>query len=89
MIKKDYHLGYYFFLISILLLGVFLIWQLSPNKNLQFLTFIALSIIYAVVGIVHHLLDHDLVGKIVIEYILIAILGIAAAFFMFRGGFGI
>lgn len=89
MIKKDYHLGYYFFLTTVLLIGFLLIWRLSPDKNLQFLVFIILSIVYATVGILHHLIDHDLVGKIVIEYILIALLGIAAAFFIFKGGFGI
>jgi hypothetical protein len=89
MIKNDYHLGYYFFLITILLIGLIITWQLAPNKDLQFLSFVILSMIYATIGIIHHFIDHDLVGKIVIEYILIAILGIAAAFFIFKGGFGI
>ena len=89
MMKKDYHFGYYFFLITILSLGLLLTWRLSPNKDLQMLSFIVLSITYASIGIIHHLIDHDLVGKIVIEYVLIAMLGIAAAFFIFKGGFGI
>lgn len=89
MTKKDYHLGYYFFLITILALGIIAVWLLAPNKDLQMIAFIALSIIYALIGIIHHLIDHDLVGKIVIEYILIAVLGIAAALFIFKGGFGI
>lgn len=87
--KKDYHIGYYFFLISVLLLGLLVTWKLAPDKNLQMLSFMALSVIYAGIGIVHHLLTHDLVSKIVIEYILVALLGIAAAFFIFKGGFGI
>ena len=89
MTIKDYHLGYYFFLITVLVLGIFAVWRLSPNKDLQMIAFILLSIVYALIGIIHHLLDHDLVGKIVIEYILIAVLGIAAALFIFKGGFGI
>lgn len=87
--KINHHYGYYFFLITILGLGLLLTWRLSPNKDLQMLSFVALSIVYAVIGIVHHLIDHDLVVKIVIEYILIAALGVAAAFFIFKGGFGI
>lgn len=89
MIKKDYHFGYYFFLITILTVGVLLIIRLSPEKNLQMLFLVGLSIIYALVGIIHHLLNHDLVGKIVVEYVLVALLGVAAAFFIFKGGFGI
>ncbi len=49
---------------------------------------VGMSTAYLVFGIVHHLLNHDLVAKIVIEYVLIAMLGIAAALFIFRGGFG-
>ena len=89
MIKKDRHLAYYFILISILVIGLFVTWRLAPNKDLQMLSFIILSILYATIGILHHLIDHDLVEKIVIEYVLIAALGIAAAFFIFKGGFGI
>ena len=89
MMKKDYHLGYYLFLITVLIIGLIVTWQLSSDKNLQMLSFITLSVVYAAVGIFHHLLNHDLVGKIVVEYILVALLGIAAAFFIFKGGFGI
>jgi len=87
--KLKHHLGYYSFLITFLVIGLIITWILSPNKDLQMISFIALSIGYAGIGIIHHLLDHDLVGKIMIEYILVATLGIAAAFFIFKGGFGI
>lgn len=87
MIKK-HHFAYYFFLLTVLFIGVLVIWALSPNKNLQMTAFVALSGIYVLIGIIHHLLEHDLVGKIVVEYILVALLGIAAAFFIFKGGFG-
>ena len=83
------HFGYYFFLITILGLGLLVVLMLNPNRNLQMLTVIGISIIYAVIGILHHLINHDLVGKIVVEYVLIAMLGIATAFFILRGGFGI
>ena len=89
MKKKDYHLGYYFLLLTILIVGLIITWSLGPNKTYQFLSIVTLSIIYVIVGVIHHLLDHDLVGKIVIEYFLVALLGIAAAFFMFKGGIGI
>ena len=87
--KKNNHFGYYIFLLTVLILGLFIIWQLSPRRDLQMLCLVLLSIGYAIIGICHHLINHDLVGKIVIEYVLVALLGIAAAFFIFKGGFGI
>lgn len=86
--KKDKHLIYYIFLTLFFALGLILIWSFGPNKMLQMISLIFLSISYAAIGIIHHLLNHDLVGKIVIEYALVAVLGIAAAFFIFQGGFG-
>lgn len=82
------HLLYYLALLGILAFGLFLIIFSSPNRTLQMIFLIGLSICYVLVGIVHHLVNHDLVGRIVVEYILIAMLGITAAFFIFRGGFG-
>ena len=88
MTKIKEHLFYYLALIGILLGGFLLIFFSSPNRNLQMIFLIGASICYALLGIVHHLINHDLVGKIVVEYILVAVLGIAAAFFIFKGGFG-
>ena len=87
--KIHNHFGYYSFLITILALGLIFLLILNPNRNLQMLTVIGISVVYAAIGILHHLINHDLVGKIVIEYVLVATLGIATAFFIFRGGFGI
>jgi len=87
--KKQNHLLYYLLLIGILTTGMFLILALSPNKNLQMITLVGISISYVLLGVVHHLINHDLVLKIVIEYILIAALGVAVTFFIFKGGFGI
>lgn len=89
MSQKENHFAYYFFLITILIIGLIFIWMLGPNKDYQFLALVVLSVGYSAIGIFHHLLNHDLVGKIVIEYVLVALLGIAASFFIFRGGFGI
>jgi hypothetical protein len=89
MSTRDYHFGYYFFLITVLVMGLFVTWRLGPDKGMQTLAFTIMSIIYAIVGIGHHLKNHDLVGKIMIEYMLVAMLGIAASFFIFKGGFGI
>lgn len=86
--KNSDHLLYYASLIGILALGLILIYSSSPDRNMQMLIVISMGISYTILGIVHHLLNHDLATKIVVEYILIAMLGIAISFFIFKGGFG-
>ena len=86
--KNPDHLLYYVSLIGILVLGFILVYSSYPDKNRQMLIVIGMSISYTVLGIVHHLLNHDLATKIVIEYVLIAMLGVAVSFFIFKGGFG-
>lgn len=86
--KNSDHLLYYVSLIGILVLGLILVYSSSPDKNRQMLIVIGMSTSYTVLGIAHHLLNHDLATKIVVEYVLIAILGIAISFFIFKGGFG-
>lgn len=82
------HLTYYFFLTAVLIAGLILIAAVSGDRQSQMLIVLGFGFSYAVIGISHHLINHDLVAKIVIEYVLIAALGIAAAFFIFKGGFG-
>lgn len=86
--KREKHLKYYLSLIGVIVLGLVFIVVFSPNRNLQMLSLAGLSFAYVLLGIVHHLVNHDLVLKIVVEYILIAGLGLAVTFFVFRGGFG-
>lgn len=85
--KKNHNL-YYLSLLSVLFSGIVLVIIFSGDSILQMLTVVGVAFSYVILGIVHHLIDHDLVLKIVVEYILIAALGIAAALFVFRGGFG-
>lgn len=83
------HLLYYSLLVLALFSGLILIYSFSSNKQIQMLIVVGLSFLYLLIGIIHHLINHDLVAKIVIEYVLIAALGIAVAFFVFKGGFGV
>mgnify|MGYP001586351735 CR=1 FL=1 len=83
------HFLYYSLLVLALFGGLILVYSFSQNKQIQMLIVVGLSFLYLLIGIMHHLINHDLVAKIVIEYVLIASLGIAVAFFIFKGGFGI
>ena len=83
------HILYYISLAAILFLGLFLILSLGPNKQLQMTVFVILSIFYVIWGLLHHFINHELTTKLVVEYILIASLGIAIMLFLLKGGYGI
>jgi len=84
--KGKNHIGYYIFLLLILGFGFFMALFASPNKQLQMIVVVITTFFYIVWGILHHLLNHDLSVKIVVEYILIGSLGLSAVFFLLKGG---
>ena len=89
MKRSDSHLSYYTSLGGVFLAGILLILHFAPDRNLQFVSVAAMGLAYVLLGIFHHILSHDLVLKIVVEYILIATLGVTLVYFVLRGGFGI
>ena len=83
MISKLYkHSGYYLSLIAILTLGFLLAYTNHSNRSFQIGVVIATTFFYVLWGIIHHLLNHDLNAKIVIEYILIGAFGLTVIFFL-------
>ncbi len=87
--KINEHILYYISLTAIFALGAFLIYSVSSNKQLQMLIFVLMAFFYVVWGVLHHFINHEITSKIVVEYILIATLGVAIMFFLLKGGFGI
>lgn len=87
--KINEHILYYISLIIIFAVGAFLISLVSPNKQLQMGIFLLIAVFYVIWGILHHFINHEISKKIVVEYILIATLGVAIMFFLLKGGFGI
>ena len=87
--RSNRHIEYYLSLVAILALGMFLVIIVSPNKNLQMFFVLLTTLVYVIFGVFHHLINHDLGSKIVLEYLLIGSLGIAVVFFILKGGFGI
>lgn len=83
-ISKD--LFYYLSLFFILFLGGVSIYLAFPNRNLQVLLLATTGFFYFLWGILHHYLNHDLIAKTVIEYALIALLGVVIATFALKGG---
>ncbi|HKC14978.1 MAG TPA: hypothetical protein VKC89_03415 [Patescibacteria group bacterium] len=82
------HFGYYVSLLAILIFG-FLIAYNSSDKQFQFLIAVLTAFFYALWGVLHHLINHELNSKIVVEYTLMATLGIGFVFFLLKGGFGL
>jgi hypothetical protein len=83
MLKKilSGHIIYYFSLAVILSLCFFLAYS-SSDRIFQIGTVIAATFFYVLWGIIHHLVNHDLHGKIVIEYILVGAFGLTAIYFL-------
>lgn len=76
------HLGYYISLITILVIGFLFVTLASPNRGLQIVAAILTTLLYVFWGIIHHLINHDLHAKIVVEYVLIGVLGITMIIFI-------
>ena len=83
------HKLYYFSLFLILLSGLIAFISLSPDRISQGKVIILISVIYFIWGSIHHISSHSLSLKIMIEYFLIALLGITIAYFYFKVGLGI
>lgn len=84
--KFKVHFGYYITLFVMLFLSGLLTLQFSFNKQLQMVIVVMTAMLYVLIGIVHHKENHDLNTKIVIEYVLIASLGMVIVFFLLGGG---
>lgn len=75
------HTIYYVSLIVILTLS-FLLAYSSFDRTFQIGVIVATTFFYVLWGIMHHLMNHDLHMKIVIEYILIGLFGLSIIFFL-------
>lgn len=67
----------YFFLVSGLALGLFGFFAFAAYPQLRMAISIAIGIFYFGWGVIHHSLEKSLHIKIVLEYLLIAILAVA------------
>jgi len=82
MLKRiSEHFIYYISLIIILSLS-FLLAYSNSDRDFQIGVIIATTFFYVLWGILHHLMNHDLHTKIVIEYILIGVFGLTIIFFL-------
>jgi hypothetical protein len=85
-IKFKRHLGYYISLVLILSLGLISILLANPNIKMQAGIVFLTVFFYILWGMVHHLINHELTLRIMIEYVLIGALGMSILFFTLMGG---
>lgn len=76
------HWFYYGFLCVVLGFGLMVILLSPGNKELQISTVILMAVFYIVWAIIHHIVDHDMSAKVMLEYILIGMVGIAIVYFV-------
>lgn len=80
------HIGYYISFLIIVGASIFLVFQNNGDKSLV-LEFVSLfAFAYVVWGILHHVVHHSVNLRIVVEYIVVALLGVAIVFFILNGG---
>lgn len=82
MIRKIPHQAYYFFELAVLVAGFYIIFLLSYSFYLQAASLVLVLIFYTTLGILHHILHHDLYPKIVIEYVLVSLMILAVFVFL-------
>ncbi len=81
------HIWYYLSFLIVIFLGLFLLTHSHGNKQLQVSFIILIAFFYITFGVVHHVKHHSITAKIVLEYVMVAALGIAIILFSLQGGF--
>lgn len=78
--KKHWH--YYFLLSSLFIVGLSLAAFNGITRQLQLMIVITIACAYCILGVFHHMKEHSINLKIVLEYIIIAMLGVSIAFYI-------
>lgn len=84
MTRPDKHYLYYLFLLIMEALIGALIISSQGDRYMQLVYGLFAAIIYVVWGIIHHLINHTLHKKVVIEYLLMGAVGVSILYFFLR-----
>ena len=79
---KDFtkHLSHYVPLFGLLAAGFVAFWLFSYDRVFQIATVISTALAYVLWGIVHHYIHRDLNVSVIVEYLVIASLGLVVIF---------
>lgn len=75
--KLKEHILYYLLQLVVVGTGIIGITRIA-GRTAQSLTLVITSMVYLLIALIHHYLNHDLTLKIVVEYLLIGVFGISA-----------
>lgn len=89
MMHYKNHLSYYLCMLAILITGTLLFAQNGQSRQMQVLIVFLTTFFFVGWAVMHHVINHDITSKIVIEYILMGLLGISIILFFLKGGLGI
>jgi len=78
------HRNYYIVLAGMQISGFILVLFAHSDKQLVFSYVIISTLFYILWAYIHHFIHHSLNAKIVLEYIVMGVLGIAVMFFFLR-----
>lgn len=65
---------------------MYVVFQNQGDKTMTLVLVGMLAFFYVVWGILHHLVHHSVTLRIVLEYVVVALLGVAVVFFILNGG---
>lgn len=74
------HLPHYLPLIGILVVGLAAFWVFSYDRFFQIAVAVASALAYVAWGVIHHAIHRDLYLSVILEYIVIASLGLVIVF---------
>lgn len=77
------HLRYYIAFTFVQILGLILIVSSAGNRQLQLIAILATTLFYFIFAVAHHMLDHDLNAKIVLEYALMGCMGLTISLVLY------
>lgn len=80
------HIPHYLVLLAIFITVLLSRMFFASETNLLILVLYLIILIYVGWGIIHHLAEHDLTPKIVVEYILIGMIAMLASAIILKGG---
>lgn len=66
--------------------GIAAVFWSQADKQLQLKFVIVLAGAYMLWGILHHFIHHSVTVRLIIEYVVVACLGVAVIFFILNGG---
>jgi hypothetical protein len=78
------HVGYYLSLGTLLVICFGLIVIVGNQPAIKITILIMTAVLYAIWGVAHHAVHHDISARVVIEYILIAALGMVLVLLVVR-----